>query len=101
MAALAEVRRLPLEASRPSDAELARALVAGAADAPALAWDRYAAKIRGILRRTFGPGVDVDDLLQDTFIRFFASVKRLREPDALGSFLIGVTLRVAADELRR
>jgi RNA polymerase sigma-70 factor (ECF subfamily) len=98
---LAEVKRLPLDRAQPSDAELARQVMAGQPSAQALVWDRYSALVRGILRKSFGPAVDVDDLVQDTFIRFFSSVKGLRDPEALRSFLIGVAMRVAATELRR
>lgn len=80
------------------------ALVAGVrANEPAAAgqmWDRYASLVRRILRRMLGP-VDVEDGVQDAFLRLFRDLASLRDPSALRSFLIGVTLHVAKSELRR
>jgi RNA polymerase sigma-70 factor (ECF subfamily) len=47
-----------------------------------------------------GPASDVEDLVQDVFLRFFRNHALLRNPEALRSFLFGITLRVAASELR-
>jgi RNA polymerase sigma-70 factor (ECF subfamily) len=81
-----------------------RALVAGVrAGEPGAAgrlWDRYASLVRGILRRMLGP-VDVEDAIQDAFLRLFRDLGSLRDPAALRSFLIGITLHVAKSELRR
>jgi RNA polymerase sigma-70 factor (ECF subfamily) len=63
-------------------------------------WDRYAGLVRRILRRMLGP-VDVEDAIQDAFLRLFRDLGSLREPAALRSFLIGITLHVAKSELRR
>jgi RNA polymerase sigma-70 factor, ECF subfamily len=63
-------------------------------------WDRYASLVRGILRRMLGP-VDVEDGVQDAFLRLFRDLGSLRDPAALRSFLIGITLHVAKSELRR
>jgi RNA polymerase sigma-70 factor (ECF subfamily) len=80
------------------------ALVAGVrANAPGAAgrmWDRYASLVRRILRRTLGP-VDVEDGVQDAFLRLFRDLDSLRDPSALRSYLIGITLHVAKSELRR
>ena len=85
----------------PDDATLARALAEGQARALGLVWDRYAALVRGILRRALGPGADVDDQVQVAFVELFRDAKNLRDPGALRSFLIGITTRVARAELRR
>ncbi len=83
------------------DATLARALAAGQARALGLVWDRYAGLVRGILTRALGPGADVDDQIQIAFVELFRDASKLRDPDALRSFLIGITTRVARSELRR
>ncbi len=58
-----------------------RALVAGVrAGEPGAAgrvWDRYASLVRGILRRMLGP-VDVEDAIQDAFLRLFRDLGSLR-----------------------
>jgi RNA polymerase sigma-70 factor (ECF subfamily) len=63
-------------------------------------WDRYASLVRRILRRMLGP-VDVEDGVQDAFLRLFRDLGSLRDPATLRSYLIGITLHVAKSELRR
>jgi RNA polymerase sigma-70 factor (ECF subfamily) len=54
-----------------------------------------------MLRRTLGPGNDIDDHVQETFVRFFRSARNLRDAARLSSFVVGITMRVARTELRR
>jgi RNA polymerase sigma-70 factor (ECF subfamily) len=75
--------------------------VAGDERALAAAWDRHAVAIRAVLRRSLGPGADVEDALQETFIAFFQSASAIRDPRSLRSFLIGIAIRVASRELSR
>jgi RNA polymerase sigma-70 factor (ECF subfamily) len=63
-------------------------------------WDRYAPLVRRILRRMLGP-VDVEDGVQDAFLRLFRDLGSLRDPAALRCYLISITLHVAKSELRR
>jgi RNA polymerase sigma-70 factor, ECF subfamily len=95
----------PILASRESrsdldDAALAIAAAKGDPNAHAAIWDRYSPLVRRILVRGIGGGSDVEDLVQDVFLRFYSSRKLLRDPDALRSFLFGIALRAAATELR-
>jgi RNA polymerase sigma-70 factor (ECF subfamily) len=90
----------PPEAAE-SDAELVAAVLARGPGAAARLCDRYASLVRRILRRILGPGVDVEDALQDAFLRLFCDLGSLREPAALRSFLIGISLHVAKSELRK
>jgi RNA polymerase sigma-70 factor (ECF subfamily) len=92
------VRALPFTFR--DDAALARAAVEGHPAAARTIWDRHAGLVRGMLRRMIGPA-ELDDLVQETFLRFFDNLVRLREPDKLTSFLIGITVRIAREELRR
>jgi RNA polymerase sigma-70 factor (ECF subfamily) len=83
------------------DATLVAAIRARAPQAAARLWDRYSTLVRRILRRSLGPSVDVEDAVQEAFLRLFRDIDSLREPAALRSFLIGITLHVATSELRR
>ncbi len=94
----AAIRALP--AAFDSDEALVAACVAKSPAAARVVWDRYAALVRGLLRRTLGRA-DVEDTLQETFLRLFRLIERLREPGKLRSFVVGVTMRVAREELRR
>jgi RNA polymerase sigma-70 factor, ECF subfamily len=81
-------------------AELVDALISGESEAEHVLWDRYSGSVRAVLRRTLGPRAEVEDALQEVFIRFFRALAGLREPSALGSFLIGIAVRVARGVLR-
>jgi RNA polymerase sigma-70 factor (ECF subfamily) len=83
------------------DASLATALIARERDAPAEAWARLSPLVLRLLRRYFGPGPDRQDLCQEVFLRFFTRIDELRDKSALRSFLIGICLGVAQNELRR
>jgi RNA polymerase sigma-70 factor, ECF subfamily len=93
------VQALPLSAT--DDAALARAAAQGHPGAAPVVWHRYAPLVRRILKRTLGPGDEVDDHVQDTFLRFFRAAKHLRDPSLLTSFIVGIAMRVARAELRR
>jgi RNA polymerase sigma-70 factor (ECF subfamily) len=82
------------------DAVLATAACAGSHVAAAIIVKRYTPRVRGKLHRWIGP-TDIDDRVQEVFIRLFEQLPRLRDPNALRGFLIGITLRIACTELRR
>lgn len=63
-------------------------------------WKRYLPLVRSRMSRSLG-GQDVDDHVQEVFLRLFKYLPDLRDPSALRSFLIGIALRVAGTELRR
>jgi RNA polymerase sigma-70 factor (ECF subfamily) len=84
-----------------SDGDIVRGLRRGDAAAPYLAWQRFGPVVRGSVRRLVGPATDEDDLAQEVFLRFFDNVGRLREPEAVRSFLFGICLRVVRKELRK
>src|ERR1051325_11428135 len=83
------------------DASLAAALIARDRAAAAQAWSRLSPLVLRLLRRYFGPGPDRQDLCQEVFLRFFNRIDELRDKNALRSFLIGICLGVAQNELRR
>jgi RNA polymerase sigma-70 factor (ECF subfamily) len=76
-------------------------LIAREREAPAQAWTRLSPLVLRLLRRYFGPGPDRQDLCQEVFLRFFTRIDELRDRNALRSFLIGICLGVAQNELRR
>lgn len=83
------------------DATLALALQSEHPKAPAVAWARLSPMVRRILRRSFGPATDVEDLVQEAFLLLFRRIETLREPSTLKAFVIGITVRVARAEIRR
>ncbi len=83
------------------DVTLALALKAGDSRAPRVAWLRFGPLVYRSLRRTFGPGYDVEDVQQDIFLAFFRKISGLREPGALKGFLMAITARTIKYQLRR
>jgi len=84
-----------------NDAELLAAVVAGKPAAIAALFDRYSRLVRQMLIRTLGSSFDVDDLMQETFLTAVRRAHTLRDPAALSSFIVGVAIRQAKNELRR
>jgi RNA polymerase sigma-70 factor, ECF subfamily len=96
---VAPVSRFPYE--RLGDAELVEAVACGDSQAVAVIWDRYSPLVRSVVRASLGPDSATEDLLQDVFVAFLRSADTVRNASALRGFLIGVTVRLVALELRR
>jgi RNA polymerase sigma-70 factor, ECF subfamily len=95
----------PPPVAKPPAAELDDAMLAsmaanGDAEAHTAIWDRYAPLVRGIVRRSIGPESEVEDLVQEVFLRFYRNLSLLRNPGALRSFIFAISLRVTISELR-
>jgi RNA polymerase sigma-70 factor (ECF subfamily) len=88
-----------LDASSPDDV-LAVAASSGNPRAARIIMRRYSARVRSKLHRWIGPQ-DIDDHIQEVFIRLFEQLPRLRDPGALRGFLAGITHRIACTALRR
>jgi RNA polymerase sigma-70 factor (ECF subfamily) len=92
---------VPDDGRRPhSDGELIAALRRGEEWAAAALWDRFAPLVRRILFRGLGPGHDVEDLVQETFLRLYRKLPELREVEACQGFVVTVATRVLQSELR-
>jgi RNA polymerase sigma-70 factor (ECF subfamily) len=82
------------------DEALVRSAWRGDPGAHAAIWRKYSSLVKSKLGRSVG-GQDVEDHVQEVFVRLFEYISQLRDPGALRSFIIGITLRVAGTELRR
>ena len=82
------------------DGALLAGVRAGNPLAMAALYDRYVGDVRRILLHTLGPRLDLADLVQDVFINVLTSVRTVREPGALRSWLFQVTVRTARKQLR-
>ena len=87
-------------AAGPRDEDLVAAFVRREPGAPAALWDRYYPLVRRIAYRTSGPGREVDDVIQEVFIRLYRKLPALRDPAALRPFVLAVTVRVIKSEQR-
>jgi len=86
--------------SRLEDAEYVRAALEGDSDAASAIVKRFHPLVRYSLARTLS-GPDLDDHVQEVFLRCFTSLPQLRDPASLRSFIIGIALRFASTERRR
>jgi len=83
------------------DEALVARVTEGDARAVAQIWKRYAPLVKSVLRRNFGPSPDSPDLEQEVFLSLFESLRALRRPAALQSFIFGICLRVGHNHRRR
>jgi len=93
-----EIRLRAPNAKGREDAALVKAVLEGDAAAFRAIWNKYIALVRSKLGHLHR---DIDDCVQEVFVRLHARLPYLRDPTALSSFIIGITLRVAGTELRR
>jgi RNA polymerase sigma-70 factor (ECF subfamily) len=82
------------------DVALVHAAWRGDPAAQTAIWKRYLPLVRARMSRSLG-GQDVDDHVQEVFLSLFQVLPDLRDPSALRSFIIGITLHVVGTELRR
>jgi RNA polymerase sigma-70 factor (ECF subfamily) len=83
------------------DAALVRAITEGHPAAARAAYRRFSTLVRTLVLRSLGPGEEIEDHVQETFLRLFRHARELRDPSALSSFVVGIAMRVARSELRR
>lgn len=62
--------------------------------------DRYAERLRGYARRVAAQEAEVDDLVQDVWLRVLRGLPGLRDPARFRSWLFGIAHRVLIDRLR-
>jgi RNA polymerase sigma-70 factor, ECF subfamily len=83
-----------------TDRELVAALLVKDPRAAVQTWRKYAPRVFRVVERTLGLAPDAEDVTQDIFLRVFSRVHTLREPEAFGSFVLSVALRVVKWHLR-
>lgn len=83
------------------DATLAKAASAGDPRATSVLWDRFSPLVRRMLRRTLGPGAEVESLVQEVFLKALRQLGSLPESAQLKPFVVAVTVRVLSAELKR
>jgi RNA polymerase sigma-70 factor (ECF subfamily) len=88
------------DASEVPDADLVRLARDGDPVAFRLLVERYQPTARARAARLCANPSDVDDIVQESFLRAFISLDRLRAPDRFGSWLTGVMVNVCRN-LRR
>jgi RNA polymerase sigma-70 factor (ECF subfamily) len=94
----AEVR--PLDPWR-GDAELVEGLKAGKSGARAALFDRHARDVERVLARILGDDAELQDLVQDVFLRAFEGCGRIESPEKLRSWMVAISVFTARERIRR
>jgi RNA polymerase sigma-70 factor (ECF subfamily) len=92
---------LTLAVGPAADGALVEGLLEQEPSAVAALYDRFEGLVQRLLVRTLGSCCDLEDLTQETFITVVRRCPTLRDPGALRSFVVSVTLRIARNELRK
>jgi len=87
--------------SSEADEYLISRLVAKDPVAQRRAFVMLAPLVRRVLRRTFGPAQEQEDLLQEVFLRLFNRIDTLRNPEALRAFAVSITVRACHAHFKR
>jgi len=82
-----------------ADVILVKAVVEGKPRAAAQLWDRFSPMVRRVIRRSVATD-DVEDLVQEVFLRVFNRIGSLRDPAALKAFVFTVTSSVIVSDIR-
>ncbi|WP_394830128.1 sigma-70 family RNA polymerase sigma factor [Pendulispora rubella] len=85
----------------PSDAALVVGARAGEGWAREALFGRHATRLNGLAFRLMGRDRDVDDLVQDAFVAALQSLHQLEDPNAFGSWLASILVRLARKLIRR
>src|SRR6266550_3596829 len=86
---------------QPTDEALVAADLSGEPRAAEQIWQKHAPMVDRLLRRSLGPLHDIEDLTQEVFLRLFAKLHTLEDPEALRSFVYSIAVRVLRWDLRR
>ena len=91
--------RLTLE---DTERDVVRRVRGGDADAYRLLVERHQARIHRLVGRLLGPDHgDVDDVVQEVFVKAFFSLGKFREDAAFGTWITRIAINRARDELKR
>jgi RNA polymerase sigma-70 factor (ECF subfamily) len=93
---------VPIVPLADDDERLVQAILRGDPRAPALLFDRYGQHIQRVLARIVGYAQpERKDLLHDVFVRALERIGDIKNPRALKSWLVGITVFTAREWVRR
>ena len=85
----------------PTDAELVRLSLQDSREAFGLLVARYARTVRAVFLARLGQHGDLDDMVQDTFLRAYHGLQRLKDQTRFGPYLHRIAHNLSVDKLRR
>lgn len=84
-----------------SDAVLVERIRAADGLAFRLLYRRYARYVAGVVVRMMGDDLELDDVVQDTFVRASERIETLRSPDHVRPWLVTIAVRFAKERMGR
>ena len=64
------------------------------------AFDEFHGLVHGLLVKCLGPNADILDLVSEVFLNFFENAQRIRDPQAVRSYLVSITMNKARRQIR-
>jgi RNA polymerase sigma-70 factor (ECF subfamily) len=89
-----------MEPGTENDAELVSESLAGNREAFGDLYDRYAATVRVIVAGVSGDWGAVEDMAQESFLRAYRNLSRLRDRQRFGAWIAGIARQVARERRR-
>jgi len=82
------------------DDALVNGLKRGDPDAARELFERFSRRIEGLVWRLLGPDAEHDDVVQQVYLAIARSIAKLRDPGALESWIVSVTMNTVRREIR-
>lgn len=86
---------------REGGAELYAAIQSHAPGWQKQAFDEFHGLVHGLLVKALGPNAEILDLVSEVFLKFFENAQRIREPTAIRSYLVSITMNRARRLVRQ
>ena len=85
-----------------TERDVVRRVRDGDSDAYRLLVERHQARVHRLVGRVLGPDHgDVDDVVQEAFVKAFFSLGKFREDSAFGTWVTRIAINCARDELKK
>lgn len=92
---------MPASASETRDQDLVLQTLAGSRESFGLLVVRYSKSVRAACIARLGYASDIDDQVQEAFLRAYRGLPRLKEQDRFGAYVHRIAHNVCVDRLRR
>ncbi len=89
-----------MEHTQPSDGELVAKTLAGDRESFAFLYDRYARLVRAVVWDVARDWSMTHDLTQESFLRAYRNLRRLKDPARFGAWVVGIARHVVRERRR-
>lgn len=85
----------------PTDGELVARALDGDRWAEEALYKRHVHRVTGVVSKMLRHGPDVEDVVQDTFVEALEQLDRVRDPERVGRWLVGIAVHKTHRRFRR